>query len=86
MASIFQCIKYRWNQKTSVAASSIYDERISCLKKLADLQQKLKDADAHYLDVSTIEGVPHENALNRMEVHTREYKKEYELCEKILKY
>jgi hypothetical protein len=63
-----------------------YVERIKCFEKLAKLQKDLKAADEEYANVSTIEGTAHENALKRMEVHTAEYKKEYELCEKIMKY
>ena len=64
----------------------IYEERIKCLQKLAEIQKNLKSADEEYANVSIIEGKPHKNALNRMEIHIAEYKKEYELCEKIIKH
>ena len=65
--------------------SSVYDERLECFKKLAHLQKQIKYADEQYVTVSLIEGKTHENALNCMEVYTKEYKKEYDLCEKIIK-
>jgi hypothetical protein len=63
----------------------IYTERLKCFEKLAELQKNLQSADNQYADVSTKEGKPHENARNRMETYTAQYKKEYELCEKIMK-
>ena len=64
----------------------IYEERIKCFQKLAEIQKNLKSTDDEYLNVSIIEGKGHENAWNRMECYNKEYKKEYELCEKIMKY
>lgn len=64
---------------------SIYDKRIKCFEKLAEIQKNLQAADKEYLTVSFAEGTPHKNAWNRMVSHTREYKKEYKLCEKIMK-
>lgn len=64
----------------------IYEERIKCFQKLAEIQKNLKASDEEYINVSCIEGKPHENAWKCMELHTAEYKKEYELCEKIMKY
>jgi hypothetical protein len=64
----------------------IYEERIKCFQKLAEIQKNLKSIDDEYLTVSIIEGKGHENAWNRMECYNKEYKKEYELCEKIMKY
>ncbi len=51
-----------------------------------ELQKNLQAADNEYVNVSIIEGTAHENALKRMETFTSQYKKEYELCEKIIKY
>ena len=51
-----------------------------------ELQKNLQAADNEYVNVSIIEGTAHENALKRMETFTGQYKKEYELCEKIMKY
>jgi DNA anti-recombination protein RmuC len=65
---------------------SIYDERIKCYDTLSKIQQNLKNADEEYVRVSTIEGTNHKNALKRIEILTTEYRKEYELCEKIMKY
>ena len=50
------------------------------------LQKDLQSADNEYINVSIAEGTAHENALKRMELYTSQYKKEYELCEKIMKY
>lgn len=66
--------------------SCIYEKRIKCFNKLIELQTFIKSADEEYITVSSIEGKPHENAWKRMETYTKEYKKEYELCEKIMKY
>ena len=59
---------------------------LNAFKKLAEIQKNLKSTDDEYLNVSIIEGKGHENAWNRMECYNKEYKKEYELCEKIMKY
>ncbi len=63
----------------------IYTERLKCFEKLAELQKNLQAADNQYVNVSTKEGKPHENAWKLMETYTAQYKKEYELCEKIMK-
>jgi hypothetical protein len=90
MSSIYESIKSIWfsaAKSTSTAPTlSIYDERIKCFQKLAELQKNLQSADNEYLNVSIAEGTAHENALKRMETFTSQYKKEYELCEKIMKY
>jgi hypothetical protein len=64
----------------------IYTERIKCFEKLAELQRNLQGADKQYVTVSTIEGKTYADAQKLMECYTNEYKKEYELCEKIIKY
>lgn len=66
--------------------TNLYVERMKCFQKLAELQKNLKAADEEYASVTIIEGTAHKNALKRMEAHTTEYRKEYELCEKIMKY
>jgi hypothetical protein len=87
MSSIYESIKSIWSKPTPTAPqTSIYDERIKCFQKLAELQKNLKATDNEYVTVSTIEGKTHENGLKLMECFTSEYKKEYELCEKIMKY
>ncbi len=76
------------SSKTSVPTKqteSIYIMRDKCFKKLAEIQKNLSSADEQYVNVSLIEGKPHENARNRMEAYTAQYRKEYELCEKVMK-
>jgi hypothetical protein len=85
-SSICQTIASLWSKRSNQPPQlNIYEERIKCFQKLAEIQKNLKAADEEYLTVSSKEGF-HENAWKRMEAHTTEYKKEYELCEKIMKY
>lgn len=84
MSSIYESIKSIWSKPT-MPRTCIYEERIKCFQKLAEIQKNLKAADEEYLTVSFAEGKEHKNAWNRMEIHTNEYRKEYELCEKIMK-
>lgn len=86
MTSISERIMSLWSKPTAPSPMNIYDERIKCFKKLIEIQENLKSSDNEYLTVSSIEGKAHENAWKRMECFTAEYKKEYELCEKIMKY
>ena len=58
-------------QSKPESKTSIYDERIACFKTLTHLQKQIKFAD----EQSAIE-----------DTYTKEYKKEYELCEIIMKY
>ena len=86
MFSVFERIMTLGSKPSSTPPKlCIYEERIKCFQKLAEIQKNLKSTDEEYLTVSTKEGF-HENAWNRMECYTKEYKKEYELCEKIMKY
>jgi hypothetical protein len=86
--NILRSLKSMWSWKGGGFRHnlSIYDERIKCYETLSKIQQNLKNADEEYVRVSTIEGTNHENALKRIEIFTTEYRKEYELCEKIMKY
>jgi hypothetical protein len=86
MPSLTERITSLFYSKPQEPYTCIYTERIKCFEKLAQIQKNLQAADKEYVNVSVIEGEPHKNALNRMELHTAEYKKEYELCEKIMKY
>lgn len=86
MYSVIERIMSLGSKPFQEPTKCIYDERIKCLQKLAEIQQNLKSTDKEYINVSIIEGKTHDNALNRMECFTKEYKKEYELCEKIIKY
>lgn len=63
----------------------IYMERIKCFEKLAQLQKDLKAAEEAATKVKLFSGMGHHNARNNMLTVTAEYKKEYELCEKIMK-
>jgi hypothetical protein len=74
------------SKKQSQPKLCIYEERIKCFQKLIELQKNLKLSDEEYVNVSLIEGKTHENAWKRMDIYNKEYKKEYELCEKIMKY
>jgi hypothetical protein len=85
MSSIYESIKSLWSKPTEPKLC-IYTERIKCFKTLAEIQKNLQAADNEYITVSIMEGTTHENALKRMELYTSQYKKEYELCEKIMKY
>ena len=85
MFSVIEHIMNCASKKTSIPTKSSYDVRIECFQKLAEIQKNLKAADEEYATVSSIEGF-HENAWKRMECYTKEYRKEYELCEKIMKY
>jgi hypothetical protein len=86
MFSVFERIMSLASKPQPQPKLCIYDERIKCFKTLAEIQKNLQAADNEYLTVSIIEGTTHENALKRMELFTAQYKKEYELCEKIIKY
>jgi hypothetical protein len=87
MSSIYESIKSLFVSKpTPLPTMSVYDVRVECFQKLSEIQKNLKSADEEYLTVSAIEGKGHENAWKRMECFTKEYKKEYELCEKVMKY
>lgn len=86
MFSVFDHIMSLASKKQPQPKLCIYEERIKCFQKLIEIQKNLKLSDEEYVNVSIIEGESHKNALNRMEVYTKEYKKEYELCEKIMKY
>ena len=63
-----------------------YDERISCLQRLAQLQKDISHIDEHYINVSSMEGKPHTSAWNTLEALNKQYKELYTKCEKILKH
>ena len=87
MSSIYESIKSLWSKpEPAQPKTSIYEERIKCFQKLAEIQKNLQAADNEYINVSIAEGTAHENALKRMELFTAQYKKEYEMCEIIMKY
>jgi hypothetical protein len=62
---------------------SIYDERMTCFKKLMELQQNLKTANEEYDKASTDDSKA--TTLKRIQSYAQEYKKEYEVCETIMK-
>ncbi len=72
--------------KTATPLSSIYDQRINCFTLLTKLQNDIRATDEEYFTISAYEGKAHKNALDRLEALTSEYRKEYNLCEKIIKY
>ncbi len=87
MSAVIEYVKSKFSSKSQPEPKlCIYEERIKCFQKLAEIQKNLQSTDNEYVTVSVIEGKAHENAWKRMEAHTAEYKKEYELCEKIMKY
>jgi hypothetical protein len=86
MPSLTERIMSLWYKPTPPPFTCVYEERIKCFQKLAEIQKNLQSTDQEYLTVSSTEGTAHENAWKRMECFTKEYKKEYELCEKIVKY
>jgi hypothetical protein len=86
MFSVFERIMSFGSKPAPQPTPSVYDERIKCFQTLIELQKNLKSADEEYLTVSIAEGTAHENAWKRMELYTSQYKKEYELCEIIMKY
>lgn len=78
MFSIIEHIMASINSKHNnsiTPTKSIYEQRIDCLKNLVSLQEQLK----------SIEGNSHTNAYERLEGLISEYKKEYNLCEKIIR-
>jgi hypothetical protein len=66
-------------------ATCIYEERIKCFEKLTQLQKNLQTADKENASLAQVEGVKNE-ALKSVAKFNEEYRKEYELCEKIMKY
>lgn len=65
----------------------IYEERIACFKKLSELQEKMKTTDKEYAtSMSSANTNQYENLKTDLEKYNNQYKKEYELCEKIMKY
>jgi hypothetical protein len=79
MFSVVERIMYFGSKPQPKAESktSIYDERIKCFQTLTHLQKQIKFAD---------EQTSNENTLQALDTYTKEYRKEYELCEIIMKY
>ena len=86
MFSILDRMLNSIKSKPSNPLQSIYDQRINCFTLLTKLQNDIKATDEEYFTVSSLEGKAHTNALDRLEALTSEYRKEYALCEKIIKY
>lgn len=78
-------IKSYFQKKQKQVFVNRYDQRIKCLEKLVEFQKEMKYRDEEYVNVSSIEG-SHKNAWKHLELLTNEYNKEYNRCEKILKY
>jgi hypothetical protein len=74
------------SKSVTQAKMTNYEERISCLNKLVEIQKNLKSIDEECINVLSIEGKLNEDIQNRIKNYTNEYKKEYEVCEKIIKY
>lgn len=85
MFSVFERIMAQGSKHQPQPKLCIYEERIKCFQKLIEIQKNLQYADQEYINVSCIEGKSHENAWKCMECFTKEYRKEYELCEKTMK-
>jgi hypothetical protein len=60
-------------------------EKEKCIEKLTQLQKDLKAAEEAATKVKLFDGMGHHNARNNILARSAEYKKEYELCEKIMK-
>ncbi len=86
MFSILERMLNSVHPKHEVPTISIYDQRINCFNLLTKLQNDIRATDDEYFTVSSFEGKAHKNALDRLEGLTSEYRKEYALCEKIIKY
>ncbi len=88
MFSIVEIMLNSIKSKTtpSKADMCIYEERMKCFQKLIEINKYLKKSDEEYATVSHIEGKSDENSWNRIKLYSEQYKKEYELCEKIMKY
>ncbi len=88
MTSLYDSIKTFWAKPATFVKepiSTLYNERIKCFQTLIALQKNLELSENEYINVSIIEGKTHTNALSRMEAYNAKYKKEYTLCEKIIK-
>lgn len=85
MSYIYNSFSSLWNKNTQEPRKNIYEERSKCFQKLAEIQKNLQSADEEYINVSFHEGEPHKNAWSRMELYSKEYRKEYERCEQIMK-
>lgn len=84
--SMYDMIAFKWTKPTPPTPKECpYEKRIECFQKLADLQRQLKAVDYEYVNVSIYKGKIHENALNRLEYYTKEYRKEYKRCQEIIK-
>jgi hypothetical protein len=77
-------IRNMWSNKESSSEPCIYQKRIKCFEVLTKLQQSIYLTDNEYVAVSIIEGKPHTNAWNRLELLQSEYNKEYTKCKDII--
>ncbi len=62
-----------------------YDQRIECFKKLMSIQQTIKHTNQERNTLASFEGTAHKNAESALESYTKDYRTEYEKCEKIMK-
>ena len=67
------------------STKNIYLKRIECFEMMIDNTKHQYNTDEEYLKISMIEGKPHENAYNTLEILQKEYKNIYKHCEKIIK-
>jgi hypothetical protein len=70
---------------SSPIKTPVYDQRIDCFKKLMAIQQTLKHTDQESKTLGSFEGTAHKNAEFALESYTKDYRTEYEKCEKIMK-
>ncbi len=86
MPSLTDRILSLWSKRGTANApvETIYEQRVQCLKNLTNMQLNLKQAEEQNATVTPTEGL-HTLAWNALDVHVKEYKKEYERCEPILK-
>lgn len=59
-------------------------EKEKCIEKITQLQNALKSAEEAATKVKLFDGMGHYKARNEILARTAEYRKVYELCEKIM--
>jgi hypothetical protein len=74
-----------WPFTKQAPEKNLYEKRIECLEKMLELERLAQNADKEYIEVSSIEGKPHENAYTRLGIYQKTYSDLYEKCEPMLK-
>ena len=63
---------------------SLYEKRLDCFQKFSENIKLAQSTDHEYINVSAIEGKPHENAWKRLHLLQNEYKVLYEQCKDVM--